>query len=156
MGTPLFLNGAKVPVYLEEDPDNKIWIKTWMSYGDEQHVLGASTRVTGSQKSGQAVEGSASIDMGLYNLNFLKANILDWEGPLFEGVPCTPENIERFNPKHPLFELVLKEINDRNKDQETGPSPNPLDGSGSTDLKESITTLPETTTSTSSSWSASE
>lgn len=141
MGTPLFLNGATIPVMLDEDLQkpheerNIIYIKTRMTYGDEQRVSGAATRLTGSRTEEGSRVSQGTFDMGVYNLLFLQTCIVRWEGPLFEGVPCTPENIERFNPDHPLLDKVLTEINTRNTGG--GTSPNSSEKPGSSNSKAS-------------------
>ncbi len=33
--------------------------------------------------------------------------IADWEGPDFEGIPCTPENVARLNMADPLVRAAL-------------------------------------------------
>lgn len=155
MTIPLFNNGEKVPVFVEDDPQNIVYIKARMSYADEQKCMGASTRVIGKQ--GQAAEDAeAAFDMGTYNMLFLKTNILGWEGPLFEGIVCNAANIERMNAGHPLFDKVLAEISARNNTNGAARSPNGSVEVGSISSKESAESQPETTTSISPSLTASE
>lgn len=51
---------------------------------------------------------------GSIDLLLLELNILGWHGPELDGVPCTQENIGRFDPDEPLVIRVLKEIDVRN------------------------------------------
>lgn len=151
MTIPLFNNGESVPVYLEDDPQNIVHIKSRMTYADTQKCMSASTRVLNKGEQAQEDAGRVSVDVGAYNLLFLKLNVVRWEGPLFEGIPCTPENVERFNAGHPLLLKVLDEIGERNAPQGAAAIPNSLEKDGSISSKESAEPQPEITTSTSPS-----
>lgn len=138
MSRQLFVVEEKVPVYLEDDPQNIIYVRKKMDFGTRNKVISAATKVTthtngtgngATEPTGDTQKADASFDLGAYNLALAQHNILGWEGPLFEGVPCTPQNIARFDDSDPLIEKVLAYLNDANTQKKDGPSPN-LSGSG--------------------------
>lgn len=108
---PKFVSTERVPVQVEGDP-NTIYIKPKMDYGTRQRVSGTAARFRATTESGATPE--AEFDLGAYNIALLTHNIVGWEGPDFEGVECTPENIERLDPDDALLDEVLRQINDRN------------------------------------------
>lgn len=67
---------------------------------------------------------SASVEahLGANQMALLVHNIVRWEGPDLDGVPCTPETIRTLDPTEPHLALVLEAIAERNK-RPAGPSP---------------------------------
>lgn len=62
-------------------------------------------------------------NLGGYELALLEHNIVRWEGPEFEGVPCTAAHIGRLDPDQPLVAEVLERIGELNAPPES-PDPN--------------------------------
>lgn len=107
---PKFVSKERVPVQVEGDP-NTVYIKPKMDYGTRQRVMSAGAHL--KQRDGGA-DPTADFDLGAYNIALLTENVVGWEGPQLDSLPCTPENILTIDPDDPLLEAVLKEINDRN------------------------------------------
>ncbi len=97
---PMFVATDRVPV--RDEAGNTVYVKRKMSFGDVSKVQGASA------------EDRLVV---LYT-----ANIVDWEGPDFQGTPCTAENIALLDPNEPLIELVGNKIAELNPQKQ---SPNP-------------------------------
>lgn len=106
----MFVKRESVAVFLPEDPENIIFIRAKMDVGTRGRVQDAAAKVT--------VKAGANHDMavlvGAYNVALLTENIVTWQGPAFEGVPCTPETIATLDPDEPLIDRVLSEIGTRN------------------------------------------
>ncbi len=97
---PMFVQTDRVPV--SDEAGNTVYIKRKMSFGDVSKIQAA---------------GKDDHLLALY-----VANIVDWQGPDFKGVDCTPENIALLDPNEPLIELVGNKIAELNPQKE---SPNP-------------------------------
>jgi hypothetical protein len=93
---------------------NVIYIRPKMNYKTEAAVNAAALRIDTS--------GASEMHPEDYLVALLVQNIVRWEGPDFDGVPCTPSNIENLDPDEPHIERVCDEIARRNKKKE---SPNP-------------------------------
>jgi hypothetical protein len=109
-----FVEGKPVPVYLEDDPQNIIYIKPKMGYGSKKRVESALVYVS---------DVESHYDLGKYNMVLLRENIISWEGPLFvdeqrRPLKYKPDLLENVEPDHPLLDKVLEEINTRNKRKE--------------------------------------
>lgn len=92
---------ARVPVFLEEDSENIIYVKAKMDLATKTAAEVALLRInTGSARLARAAE----------QLALLQVNIVDWEGPAFEGRPATVPNINQLDPDWPLVAKVLDEI----------------------------------------------
>lgn len=107
---PKFVSKERVPVTVEGDP-NTIYIRPKMDYGTRQRVMSAGAHL---RQGEQGADPSADFDLGAYNIALLTHNVVGWEGPDFEGVECTPENISQLDPDDALLDEVLRQINDRN------------------------------------------
>jgi len=106
---------ATVPVTVGE---HTVYIRAKMS-GKVRAAVQDEMRARGFRKD-EDVEVSG---MGSYRLALLIHNIVRWEGPEFEGVPCTRENILGIDPQDALWEAVADEIGKRNEPKES-PDPN--------------------------------
>lgn len=73
------------------DDDHTITFKK-LSYGENQRVMSKCMRMDPRSQE-------ANVDLALYTLERLKARLISWSGPEFEGFPCTPENIEKLEPE---------------------------------------------------------
>lgn len=115
-----FVSDEPVGVTVEGDP-NTVYIRPKMDYGTLARVKMRAKEATG----GITLEQEANFYIDTWNLVLLEANIIRWEGPDFDGVPLTPDNIRKWNPDAPLLTEVLTRINNFNfrKDGE-GTSPN--------------------------------
>jgi len=91
-----------------------IWIKARMDVETTAKVQDATLAM--------GKNNQAEIRIGENGLALLIHNIVKWEGPGFDDMPCTPERIKRLNPNEPLIAAVIQEIAIRNR---TTPSPNP-------------------------------
>ena len=118
-----FISSEPVPVHLEGDTENIIYIKPKLDYATLTKVRSA---VVGAKGAGANME--IGFDLAAANLALLVNNIVRWSGPDFGAMPCNAENIGRIDPNYPLLEKVLEEINERNP-QDTK-SPNSSSASG--------------------------
>ena len=108
---PLFIDPkATVPVTVGE---HTVYIRAKMS-GKVRAAVQDEMRARGFRKD-EDVEVSG---MGSYRLALLIHNIVKWEGPDFQDVPCTRQNIERIDPQDELWEKVAEEIGERNEPKE--------------------------------------
>lgn len=105
----MFVQADRVAV--QDDAGNTIYIRRKMD-------VGAISRVQGAPAEERLI--------ALY-----VANIVAWEGPAFQGIPCTPEQIARLDPQEPLVEAVGTKIAELNKRPES-PLPNSATSDGST------------------------
>jgi hypothetical protein len=124
----MFVKRETVAVFLPEDPDNIIFIRTKMDVGTRARVQDAAAKVT--MKAGVQTT-DMSVLIGAYNLASLTENIVAWQGPAFDGVPCTPEHIAMLDPDEPLIDRVLTEIGTRNAKASNDPkatTPSLIDG----------------------------
>ncbi len=122
-----FVSREEVPVSLDGDDvpfeeRNTIFIKPKMDFGTLQRVRSAFLHVS----AGADGKSKGDMDWGAYNSALLHNNITRWQGPGFQAMPCTPENIDRLDPDLPLLDKVLQEINERNKEKEAATDPNLL------------------------------
>ena len=104
----------KVAVTLGE---NTIYIKAKMDAGTR------ATAPAENKATTHGTEATGLAGLGSYRMALLRHNIVAWEGPAFEGYPCTRANISRLDPDEPLVELVAEEIGKRNAPRES-PDPN--------------------------------
>lgn len=104
----MFVSEERVRVSL--DDRDAIYIRPKMSFAQRERAEDAVRAISGT------VGGAASVavNIGAYRIALLHINVLDWEGPSFQGVKCTPENIDRLDPDEPLIERVMEEIANRN------------------------------------------
>ena len=101
---------------------NIIYIRPKMNFKTEAMVNAAALRIDTSGKSEMHPED--------YLVALLVQNIVRWEGPDFDSMPCTPENIENLDPDEPHIERVCDEIARRNR-KRTSPNPKSPTANGS-------------------------
>ena len=122
---PIFVDpSVRVPVRLGE---NTIYIRSKMSVKEHAEVQNEVRYLTRADS-----EGGVEFSVGYYELALLVANIVAWEGPEFEHVPCIRANILKLNPSDPLVEMVGDEIGKRNPPKRKSPDPNALTTTGFT------------------------
>ena len=111
----MFVKGDKVAV--SDERGNIIFIRPKMPLGIKNRVRDEMTQIGANVGANGQATGSVSVSLniGAYQIALLKANILGWEGPDFEGMTCNNVNILLLDPDEPLVEKVLREISDRNK-----------------------------------------
>jgi hypothetical protein len=120
-----FVSDERVPIYLEEDPLHIIYIRPKMNVGIQNRVMSSVASIKGGSE-GQDV----AFDIGAYNTALLVNNVMGWEGPDFDNVPCTSDNIKRLDPDDPLLDKVLGEINRRNTKGVNTPDPKSSSSNG--------------------------
>lgn len=109
---------AKVAV---KDGEDVIYVRAKMTRrlrGEvQQELLSLQIRqdVSGrSNGSGRSDENEMIVDAKISALlqeaALLRANIVGWSGPSFEGVPCTASTIDLLDPELPIVRAVLTEI----------------------------------------------
>ncbi len=115
----MFVDTSRVPITADGEIDHSavtpdidvIYIRRRMDYGTSQKVFSALTNI-----SGEDGVGKASLDFGAFQVALAQHNILDWSGPGFAGIPCTPKNILRLDPAERILIVALNAIQERNKD----------------------------------------
>jgi hypothetical protein len=80
----------------------------------------------------QPVTVDAKISAHLHELALLKAAVTDWDGPSFQfpngkKVPCSSSWIERIDPDAPIWQAVLKKIDELNTPRKTTPPAIPME-----------------------------
>jgi hypothetical protein len=114
---------ARVPVIYGE---HTVYIRAKMSAKVQAQVQDEMRARGFGKNEDLEVQG-----MGSYRLALLIHNIVGWDGPEFEHVPCNRTNIERIDPNDPLWDAVAEEIGKRNAAKES-PDPNSPTSDGST------------------------
>lgn len=104
---------------------NVIFIKSKMDVATDAKVKSELVTMGADNKT-------VEMRLGENQLALLIHNIVRWEGPDLDSVPCTPANIRALDPTEPHIVLVLDEIARRNKRPD---SPNPKPAAGSTSAK---------------------
>lgn len=102
---------------------NVMWIKPRMDVETSGKVKSELLQLGADQKT---VEFRA----GANELALLVHNIVRWEGPDLDGVPCTPETIRKLDRTEPLITRVLEAIAERNRPK-ASPDPKSPTASGS-------------------------
>ena len=117
-----FVDDPPVPVYEFESRDVVsdtaecvIWIKSKMDIETRGKVSSELVKMGSDNKT-------MEMHLGANQTALLLHNIVKWEGPGFDGVPCDPAHIRKIDPTEPLFEKVLEEIDRRNK-KKVAPNP---------------------------------
>lgn len=95
-------------VAISDNQGNTVYVRRKMD-------LGAVSRVQGAKPGEQMI--------ALY-----VANILEWSGPDFKGMTCTPESIEKIDPNDPFWEQVANRIAELNKREDVSPLASTTDG----------------------------
>lgn len=113
-----FLDTSKVAV---RDGSNTIWIKRRMDFGTKCRVEDMLTRMAISGTGNRT--GEIQFTLGAQRLALAVHNIVAWEGPEFNGVPCDQEHIEKLDPEYPVFKAALDKITELNQPREDPPDP---------------------------------
>lgn len=117
----MFINpAARVPVeHTGDDGEtNTIYVRAKMDVDTLTRV-----KVEFNQINGE----NARLTLGAYQLALLRHNIVGWEGPAFQDVPCTRQHIGRLDPDEPLVQRVLEKIEQLNPPPRTE-DPEPAEG----------------------------
>jgi hypothetical protein len=109
-----FVTDAPVAVpEWEDDPSiisstkpNVIWVKAKMDVTTKGKVT--------SELFTMGKDNSLEARLGANETALLVHNIVRWDGPDFEGMPCTPDNIRKLDPTEPHVARVLEVIATRN------------------------------------------
>jgi hypothetical protein len=118
-----FLDTSKVAV---RDGSNTIWVKRRMDFGTKCRVEDMLTRMAISTNGNRS--GEIQFTLGAQRLALAVHNIVAWEGPEFNGVPCDQSSIERLDPDFPVFRMALDKITDLNQPREDTADPLPITG----------------------------
>lgn len=95
------------PSIISTTKPNVIWIKAKMD-------VETKGRVT-SELFTMGKDSQLEARLGANETALLVHNVVRWEGPDFEGVPCTAERIRKIDPTEPHWAKVLEVIAERNK-----------------------------------------
>lgn len=119
-----------VPVSVEGDEANVIWIHRKMDVGTSNRVKDALLGMKDIDV-GRGTLSGMSLNLNQQNTILLQANIVRWEGPKFRDddgkpIPCTPEWIEMMDEDDPLVDAVLAKINQLNKKAKEAQAQDPL------------------------------
>ncbi len=137
----MFVSKSPVPITL--DHINTIFIKPRLNYGEKMRVQKAAIKI---KSKGTATDFETDFDSSGYQYQLLIESVVSWSGPVFEGRPCTPENIAELDPSDPLLDKVIEEISERNKSAGSD-DPKSLSANGEPPFLEAANGL-ATTTST--------
>lgn len=119
----MFVN-PQAELSVSDEKGNTIYIKAHMDFADNAKIEAAFMQL--KLKNRQAQNGAArpqedadmdidaTVAISAQHVALLETNIKRWEGPDFEGVPCTRANIKLLNPNEPLVVKVLEKINEQN------------------------------------------
>lgn len=115
----MFITVRETPITVGE---NTVFIKSRMDLATAANVNKAFQQIvlTGGVTTNQAVTLPEKLVL-------LENNVMKWEGPDFEGFPCSVVNIRKIDPmlidvEGGLWDTVLQEISDRNTPR-TEPTP---------------------------------
>ena len=98
------------PVQVQDGPDT-IWIVEELSLGALERVKAAAYTTLGVVGDRMQIE----LHDQAWDNTLLREGVVRWEGPGFEGQPCTPQNVlELLSHKDPLTKKVLAELKKRN------------------------------------------
>lgn len=117
----MFINpNSKIPVEHTDDEGqtHTIYVRAKMDVDTLTRVKVEFNELNGSAQR---------LTLGAYQLALLRHNIVGWEGPAFDGVPCTREHIGRLDPDEPLVQRVLERIDELNPPPRTT-DPEPVAG----------------------------
>lgn len=123
-----FKSRERIPIRVDGDP-NTVWIRPALSYGMRLRIQGAGTRVHG-KAGGDAAD--VDFDVEAANNAMYAEWVVGWEGPDFDGVPCTVENILDIDADDPLMAKVVEEINARSSTEQATSPNSRTNGHGST------------------------
>lgn len=121
----MFVNPQQqIPV--TDDKGNTIHIKAHMDFADNARIEAAFMQLklknrqaqNGTARPQETAETEMDIDatvaISAQHVALLETCIKGWEGPDFDGVPCTRANIKLLNPNEPLVIKVLERIGEQN------------------------------------------
>lgn len=108
-----FIQTDRLAVRVEGSED-VIYIRRKMDFGTQARVHGSTMRLGGTEVAA--------------GLALVMHNTIAWEGPGFrdergKALPCTPEQIEQFDPTDPLLRAAAQKIVELNTPEDT---PDPL------------------------------
>lgn len=95
------------PSIISDTKPNVIWVKSKMDVETKGKVT--------SEMFTMGKAGELEARLGANETALLVHNVVRWEGPDFEGVPCTPDRIRKIDPTEPHWAKVLEVIAERNK-----------------------------------------
>lgn len=116
-----------VEVRDDDNPENVVVIRARMDRRTKAMVQREILQFQVSMDSGSSKStATAMTSVEGQKLALLKNNVVKWRGPDFlddkgQPVPCTPDFIDQLDPEVPLFDKVLREINDRNRSRQAEP-----------------------------------
>jgi hypothetical protein len=119
-----FVNDPPVPIpefdagaVISDTPPNVIYIRSRMDIETRGKVSSELVKIGGDNKT-------MEMQLGQNQTALLIHNIVRWEGPDFDGVPCDAAHIRTLDPNEPHIEKVLREIDARNL-KKVAPNPKP-------------------------------
>lgn len=109
-----WLSDEPYGVTIEGDP-NTVYIRPKMDYGTLARVQKRAEEATGAGASGKKIQDmNPQFYLNTWNIILLEVNIVSWEGPDFDGLPITREQIEKWDPDAPLLNAILAKISEFN------------------------------------------
>ncbi len=108
---PMFVDTARLAVR-GDDSEHVVYVRAKLSYKERLTVLEA-------MESFNMEHDSAKIRATFV---MLETAIVAWEGPDFDGVPVTSDNIWRLDPEEPFWQTVIERVGSLYQPKE---SPNP-------------------------------
>lgn len=118
-----FAGKGRESVRLEGDP-NTIWVVDKLNYGMRQRILSAMAQISAQVGQRVGLEPQMTFDVGAYNIAVAQEAIVGWDGPDFDGVEVTPENIMALDFDDPLVRMALAKAGERAKATIAAAAPN--------------------------------
>ena len=78
-----------------------------LNYGERQRCMSKATKLTVADGANEIV-----VDVGTLSMEQLKAAIVSWSGPGFDGLPVCPTNVEALPPE--IADKISKAVDSLN------------------------------------------
>lgn len=120
---PKFAGKNRQAVTVEGD-ENIIYVVDKLNYGARQQILSAMTQISAQVGQRAGITPQMTFDVGAFNLAVAQHAIVGWEGPDFEGVEVTPENIAALDFDDELVKKAITVAGSKAKGALENTSPN--------------------------------
>ncbi len=108
---PMFIDTSRVPIR-SKDGAHVVYVRASLPYGDRLAMMEASEKLDATKPADQ---------IRLFFI-MLETAIVAWEGPEFDGLPVTKENIWRMDPEEPFWKTVGETVGEMYGGQKKAPT----------------------------------